>query len=151
MNGMPSQRSSWLQAACARLLIVAVAISTGAAPFGSAQDKQDKKITQIAGVDNTRMGAFRALAELSYEAFQKGDNAKAAELARILEKTWDQGEWHNTSEGSYCKTNHSVCEAIDKSMDGFIKPILNYAKKAPNLSAVEAAYEEFLEKLRQGE
>ena len=112
---------------------------------------QEKKITQTAGVDNTRMGAYRALAQLSFQAFQRGDNATAAELARILERTWDQGEWHNTSDGSYCKANRAVCQPIDEAMDGFIKPILDYAKKAPDPSAVEAAYKEFLEKLRQGD
>src|ERR1700753_4239360 len=47
-----------------------------------------KKVTQAAEVDNTRMGSYRALAQLSFQAFQKGDSATAAELARILERTW---------------------------------------------------------------
>jgi hypothetical protein len=71
---------------------------------------QETKVTQSAGVDNTRMGSYRALAQLSFQAYQKGDNATAAELARILERTWDQGEWHNTSDGSYCKANRTVCQ-----------------------------------------
>jgi hypothetical protein len=112
---------------------------------------QEKKITQTAGVDNTRMGAYRALAQLSFQGFQKGDNATAAELARVLERTWDQGEWHNTSEGSYCKANGSVCQPIDQAMDVFINPIMNYAKKAPDAAAVQAAYNNFLEKLKQAE
>ena len=65
-------------------------------------------VTQTAGVDNTRMGAYRALAQLTMEPFRNGDAAKAAELARILERTWDQGDWLNTCENSYCKSNHSV-------------------------------------------
>jgi hypothetical protein len=48
---------------------------------------QGTKATQTAGVDNSRMGAYRALAQLAYQAFQKGDNATASELARVLERT----------------------------------------------------------------
>src|SRR6267143_5816195 len=100
---------------------------------------QDKAPTQTAGVDNTKMGAYRALAQLSFQAFQKGDNATAAELARILERTWDQGEWHNLSEGSFCKANRSVCQPIDQAMDVFINPIMNYSKKVPDATALQAA------------
>jgi hypothetical protein len=74
---------------------------------------QEKKVTQTAGVNNTRMGAYPALAQLAYQAFQKGDNSAAAELARILERTWDQGEWKNSSDSSYCKENRSTCQPID--------------------------------------
>jgi hypothetical protein len=69
---------------------------------------QDKKVSQTAGVDNTRMGAYRALAQLSFQAFQRGENATAAELAHILERTWDQGEWKNSSDNSFCKANRAV-------------------------------------------
>jgi hypothetical protein len=93
------------------------------------------------------MGAYRALAQLSYQAFQKGDNATAAELARVLERTWDQGEWHNTSENSFCKANRAVCQPIDQTMDVFIDPIMNYSKKTPDPAQVQAAYNDFLEKL----
>jgi len=112
---------------------------------------QEKKVTQTAGVDNTRMGAYRALAQLALQAFQKGDNATAAELARVLERTWDQGEWHNTSENSYCKANRAVCQPIDQTMDVYINPIMNYSKKTPDLAQVQAAYNDFLEKLRQAD
>ena len=37
------------------------------------------------GVDNLRMGAYRALAQHIYSDFQKGDLAAAAELGRVLE------------------------------------------------------------------
>lgn len=112
---------------------------------------QERKATQTAGVDNTRMGAYRALAHLSFQAFQKGDNATAAELARVLERTWDQGEWHNTSDGSYCKANRSVCQPIDEALDVFIGPIMDYSKKAPDAAAVQAAYNDFQEKLKQAD
>lgn len=112
---------------------------------------QDKKVTQEAGVDNTRMGAYRALAQLSYQSLLKGDNATAAELARVLERTWDQGEWHNLSENSYCKANRAVCQPIDQSMDVFIGPIMNYSKKTPEPPQVEAALNDFLQKLEKAE
>lgn len=112
---------------------------------------QEKQITQTAGVDNTRMGAYRALAQLSFQAFQKGDNGTAAELARVLERTWDQGEWKNSSDNSYCKANRIVCQPIDHALDVFIGPITNYASKAPDPTAVQAAYSDFLDKLKQAD
>jgi hypothetical protein len=112
---------------------------------------QGNKVTETAGVDNTRMGAYRALAQLSFRAFQKGDSAAAATLARILERTWDQGEWKNSSAGSFCTVNRPVCQPIDKALDGFIGPLIDYAAKAPDPVTVQAAYSEFLDKLKQGE
>jgi hypothetical protein len=109
---------------------------------------QEKKLTETAGVDNTRMGAYRALAELSFQAFQKGDNAIAAELARILERTWDQGEWRNSSDGSYCKDNQSVCQSIDRAMDGFVKPLTGFSKSGrAGQAKEEAAYQAYLKTL----
>jgi hypothetical protein len=52
---------------------------------------QEKRVSQSATVGNMRMGAYRALVELSFQTFQREDNSMAAELARILERTWDQG------------------------------------------------------------
>jgi hypothetical protein len=112
---------------------------------------QEGKVTQTAGVDNTRMGAYRALAQLSFQAFRKGDNSTAAELARILERTWDQGEWKNSSDNSYCKTNRAVCQPIDHALDAFIGPITNYSQKAPDPVIVQAAYDDFLGKLKQAD
>jgi hypothetical protein len=112
---------------------------------------QDKKITQTAGVDNTRMGAYRALAQLAFQSFEKGDNATAAELSRILERTWDQGEWKNSCDASYCKANRAVCQPIDHALDVFIAPIVNYAQQTPDPAAVQAAYNDFLDKLRQAD
>lgn len=109
---------------------------------------RETKITQTAGVDNTTMGAYRALAQLSFAAFQRADNATAAELARILERTWDQGEWKNSSDGSYCKANRSVCQAVDHALDKFIGPLINYAMKVPDPADVKAAYNDFLDKLK---
>jgi hypothetical protein len=112
---------------------------------------QEKSIRQTAGVDNTRMGAYRALAQLAFQAFQRGDEATAAELSRILERTWDQGEWKNSSDGSYCKVNRTLCQPIDHAMDVFIGLLMNSMKRAPDRAAVEAAYNDFLSKLRLAE
>jgi hypothetical protein len=109
---------------------------------------QEQKARPTAGVDNTKMGPYRALAQLSFEAFQKGDNAAAAELARILEKTWDGAE-EGGGPQSLIKTNKDLFKQVDTAMDAFIKPVMNYAAKAPNPSAVEEAYKEFLNKLKQ--
>lgn len=42
---------------------------------------QEKKVAQTNGVDNTKMGAYRSLAQHIYADFQKGDIAAAAERA----------------------------------------------------------------------
>jgi hypothetical protein len=47
----------------------------------------EHNISQVAGVDNAAMGPYRALAQLSFQAFQKKDMSTAAELSRILERT----------------------------------------------------------------
>jgi hypothetical protein len=111
---------------------------------------QEKKVTQTTGVDNTKMGAYRALAQLSFQAFQKGDSATAAELARILERTWDAAE-EGGGKRSLISLNKDLFEQIDKAMDGYIKPVMQYAAKAPDPAAVEGAYTEFLTKLKQGD
>jgi hypothetical protein len=121
-----------------------------ALPVAMPSVSQVNKLTQTAGVDNSKMGAYRALAQLSFQAFQKGDNATAAELARILERTWDAAEEHG-GEHSLIKTNKDLFEQTDKAMDTFIKPVMNYAAKTPSPAAVEAAYQKFLDDVVQGD
>jgi len=48
---------------------------------------QERKNPQTAGVDNTKMGPYRALAQVAYAASQKGEYATAATLAKVLERT----------------------------------------------------------------
>lgn len=112
--------------------------------YSSASFAQEKPVTKTAGVDDSAMGAYRALAELSFEAFQRGDKATAAELARVLECTWDKGE------KDLRKTKPQVWSWIDESMDRYIKPIIGfgYGEKAPEPVVVEAAYEEYLVELK---
>jgi hypothetical protein len=106
---------------------------------------QDKNPNQTAGVEDTKMGAYRALAQLSFQAFQKGDNAMAATLARILERTWDKGE------ADFEKSNPDLRDRIDRAMDTFIKPIIAYAAKRPDPAQVQAAYNDYLDRLKQGD
>ena len=101
---------------------------------------------QNAGVDNTKMGPYRALAHLAYAAFQKGDNATAAQLAKILERVWDKAEDYG-GDTALSKTNPALFKQIDKAMDDFITPLENYAKAPPDTARVKAAYNSYLEKL----
>ena len=121
------------------LILLAVATTTTRAHGQAASP------TTPITVDNTKMGSYRALAELSFQAFQKGDNAMAAVLARILERTWDKGE------GDLRKTSPDTWSQIDSSTDGFIKPVMAYASTAPDPTKVEAAYNTFLAKLKQAD
>jgi hypothetical protein len=118
------------------VIATAVATSCGA---------QDKNPNQTAGVEDTKMGAYRALAQLSFQAFQKGDNVTAATLARILERTWDKGE------ADFEKSNPDLRDKIDRAMDAFIKPIMAYANKRPDPIQAQAAYNDYLDKLKQGD
>ncbi len=150
---------------CRPLLFIATCVAGGAvaapavpqavsqtANVGHEAPVQAAGPSQTAGVDNDAMGPYRALAQLSYQAFQSGDLARAAELSRILERTWDHGEWHNQTErpaGSWCKSNHTACAQVDKAMDVYIGPLIQYAVKPPDSNAVQAAYKAFLEQLNK--
>jgi hypothetical protein len=108
---------------------------------------QQKKMPQTAGVDNSKMGPYRALALLAYTASQKGDNATAATLAKILERTWDKSEDFG-GDAALSKTNRALFDDVDKSMDRFISILLNHATAAPDPAAVKAAYNEYVAKLQ---
>lgn len=132
------------------VVCTAFVLAQSCAGLVAAQDSQVKKVTQTAGVNNTKMGAYQALAEMSYRAFQKGDNATAAELARVLERAWDAAEGGG-GDRSLAKTNKELFGAIDKAMDVYIKPVMNYAAKTPDPASIETAYNDFLEKLKQAD
>jgi hypothetical protein len=108
---------------------------------------QEKKAPQSAGVDNTKMGAYRALAQLAYAASQKGDNATAATLGKILERTWDKAEDYG-GDTALSKTNHALFERIDKAMDQFINLLTEHPNSAPDAAKVKAAYGAYMEKLK---
>ncbi len=108
------------------------------------------KPSQVAGVDNTPMGPYRALAELSLEAYDHGDLPRAAKLSRILERLWDAAEEHG-GEWSLAKNNGALFEDIDRAMDAFINPLIDYATKAPDAAAVHSAFNNFLRQLRRAD
>jgi hypothetical protein len=111
---------------------------------------QDKKIAQTNGVDNSKMGAYRALAQHMFADFQKGDLAAAAELGTVLERLWDKAEEYG-GDTALAKTNRKLFDEIDKAMDQFITPITEAKGKAPDAARVKAAFNAYLEKLKQAD
>jgi hypothetical protein len=107
---------------------------------------QERKVPQTDGVDNSKMGAYRALAQRTYLEFQKGDSAAAAQLARILERVWDKAEDYG-GDMALKKTHPDQFDEIDKAMDDFITPLMEYKTKAPQAAKVRAAFNAYLEKL----
>ena len=111
---------------------------------------QEKHFPQTAGVDDSKMGPYRALAQLIYAASQKGDNALAAKLARILERNWDKAEDYG-GETALSKTNHALFDEIDKAMDRFISPLVAHPTAAPDTVVGKAAYTAYLERLKHAD
>lgn len=112
-----------------------------------AANAQEKRVGQTNGVDNTKMGAYRALAQHIYADFQKGDVAAAAEMGRVLERVWDKAEDYG-GDSALSKTNRRLFEEIDKAMDQFLTPLLEAKGKPPDTAKVKAAYNAYLEKLK---
>jgi hypothetical protein len=131
-----------------KILFVFIAVlflsGSAAAPRCAAQQK---KMPQTAGVDNSKMGPYRALAQLAFAASQKGDNATAATLAKILERVWDKSEDFG-GDAALAKTNRTLFDDVDKSMDRFISMLLNHATAPPEPAAVKAAFTEYMGKLQ---
>jgi len=129
--------------------LVSFAILAFAALFliSSPASAQERKTPQTAGVDNSKMGPYRALAQLAFTASQKGDNATAAMLAKVLERTWDKGEDYG-GDTALSKTNHALFDAVDKAMDLFVNMLLDHQATAPDPAKVKAVYTGYLEKLK---
>src|ERR1700686_5927501 len=108
---------------------------------------QEKRFPQTAGVDDSKMGPYRALAQLAFAASQKGDNATAATLAKILERVWDKSEDFG-GDAALAKTNRTLFDDGDKSMDRFISMLLNHATAPPEPAAVKAAFAEYMGKFQ---
>jgi len=125
-------------------ILVALCGATTSSPSASAQER---KIPQTDGVDNTKMGAYRALAQHAYVEFQKGDVAAAAQLARSLERVWDKAEDYG-GDTALKKTHPDLFEEIDKAMDDFVLPLEQYKSKPPEASKVKTAFNAYLEKLK---
>jgi hypothetical protein len=114
---------------------------------GASSFAQEKRVPQTAGVDNSKMGPYRALAQLAYAASQKGDHAGAATLAKVLERTWDKAEDYG-GDTALSKTNHALFDQIDKAMDQFISLFLDHPASAPDPARLKSAYTQYLEKLK---
>jgi hypothetical protein len=108
------------------------------------------KAPQTAGVDNTKMGPYRALATLAFNASQKGDNATAATLAKILERTWDKSEDYG-GDTALSKTNKKLFDDIDKAMDQFVSLLVDHPTAAPDPARLRAAFTNYLDKLKAGD
>jgi hypothetical protein len=128
-------------ACAAALLICLLAVPVSA---------QERRAPQTAGVDKTKMGPYRALAQLAYAASQRGDYASAATLAVILERTWDKAEDYG-GDTALSKTNHALFDQIDKAMDSFIAVFLDHPTSAPDAAKLKSAYTAYLEKLKLGD
>jgi hypothetical protein len=111
---------------------------------------QEKRAPQTAGVDDTKMGPYRALAQVIFSASQKGDAVTAAQLARVLELLWDKAEDYG-GDTALSKKDHKLFDEIDKAMDQFVTPLKEYKTKAPDTAKVKAAYNTYLEKLRMAD
>jgi hypothetical protein len=125
---------------------ILVALFMGMAGFSLAA-AQEKKVPQTAGVDNTKMGAYRAIAQHAYIEFQKGDAAAAAQLAHSLERVWDKGEDYG-GDTALKKTHPDLFEQIDKAMDDFVLPLMDYKTKPPDPARIKAAFGAYMEKLK---
>ncbi|HXJ12112.1 MAG TPA: hypothetical protein VNH19_07555 [Candidatus Limnocylindrales bacterium] len=108
------------------------------------------KAPQSAGVDNTKMGPYRALATLAFNSSQKGDYATAATLAKILERTWDKSEDYG-GDTALSKTNKKLFDEVDKAMDQFVSLLVEHATAAPEAARLRAAYTNYLEKLKSAD
>lgn len=129
-----------------KILVMAAAMVFAAMSVSGVR-AQEKKVPQSAGVDNSKMGPYRALAQHTFAEFQKGDSVAAAQLARVLERVWDKGEDYG-GDTALKKTHPDLFDEIDKAMDDFITPLTDYKTKTPDPAKVKAAYNAYLEKLK---
>lgn len=117
---------------------------------GNPSCAQERKSPQTAGVDNSKMGPYRALAQLAFASSQKGDNATAATLAKILERTWDKSEDYG-GDTALSRTNHALFDEIDKAMDQFVNLLMEHQASTPDPAKLKAVYTAYLEKLRRAD
>ena len=88
--------------------------------------------------DAQGMEPYRMLAQMTHQAYQRGDDALATLFARILERLWDNclPELRATPSTNW--------KQIDANMGRFINPILQYARgraRRPDPAEEIAAYE----------
>ena len=97
----------------------------------------------VVNPDNGKMGIYRSLAQLTYQAYVEKDDKEAGVLARILEKVWDR-------EQSGLRTSSpETWGKIDKSLDAFIKPLIASGTTGGRAyePTVSKTYQQFLAEL----
>jgi len=129
---------------------LAVSLAVGMTVFAGVAGAQERKLPQTVGVDNSKMGPYRALAQMAYATSQKGDNAGAAMLAKILERLWDKAEDYG-GDTALSKTNHALFEEVDKAMDQFVNLLIEHPSSAPDPAKLKLAYASYVEKLKQAD
>jgi hypothetical protein len=108
------------------------------APLANAQSP-----SSYAGVDNSSMGVYRALAQIAFELYQKHDYANAAKVARVIEVVWDRN-------GSmFAKESQAMHDEIDRAMDAFIKPVIANADRPVDAGLIESSCRDYLDKLKK--
>lgn len=100
-------------------------------------------------VSNSKTGVYRALADLIFQSYQKGDLDTAGTLGRVLDRTWDTIE--ENGENGVNKSNSKLFEEIDEAMDAFIKPVMNADRKTPDPAAVDATYHAYIAELQKAD
>lgn len=150
-NDLKEEELIFFSRRCARtILSVALGLILSAVVFTALNPvavSQDTHQSQGSGVDNTKMGPYRALAHLAYAAHQKGDDATGAQLARILERVWDKAEDYG-GDTALSKTSPDLFKQVDKAMDDFVAPLENYSKAPLDAAKLKTAYNVYLEKLK---
>jgi len=120
------------------LLLILSALSTIQA--------QEKHSPRTAGVDDTKMGPYRALAQLAVAASQKGTMPPPQNSARILERTWIRRKIMEATPRS--RNQPCPFRSIDKAMDQFIAVLLDHPNAAPDSAKLKALYTNYLDKLK---
>jgi hypothetical protein len=99
-----------------------------------------------------RMDVYRAIAQLTLQAYKRGDVDTARALALVLNATWNNTERtteNGEGQGRLEKLNPSACHKIDAAMDQFAEHLGEGLK--PRLSDVEAAYVAYMDVLKLGD
>jgi hypothetical protein len=86
--------------------------------------------------DQNMMGPYRALAQLSFQALEKGDYTSVAKLARALERTWDRGESSQRVTGKPHNQPREGCQLKMPDLNSDRKAFLAYLDKLKEAGAI---------------
>ena len=131
-----------------RIALLAVAVTVSV--HGTAQSSRIEKPIVLDGYTAMKkMDVYRALAELTFRAYERGDHDTAKTLGQILNAAWNNTERitsNGEGQGRLEKRNRDLCMKIDHAMDEFIEPITR--ENSPDLSRIEQALNGYLEVLK---